>query len=256
MTAFVLKIIALTCMIIDHMGVVFPEFFPDYFRVIGRLAFPVYVYLIAEGCRHTRSMPKYLLRLGIFALVSQIPFDLAVHHKSLSEVSFITDTNVFYTLFLGVLSIYGYQKLKDMGMMKLLPRLIPLVAIGLAELLGTDYGGFGVLFIFLMFVIQGKKPRLAAMALCCCYEFHFVLPALALAIAERILGRVWFGQSLAPYLDMRWIMMLVVCLLSVPLAAMYNGQRGPAAKWWFYAAYPVHLLILAGVWRLMPLLGR
>jgi len=80
-----------------------------YFRYIGRIAFPVYAYMIAQGCKHTKSINKYLLRLGIFALVSEIPFDIAFGY----EISFIRNTNVFYTLFIGAACIAVYEKIKS-----------------------------------------------------------------------------------------------------------------------------------------------
>ena len=76
MTAFVIKIIASICMLLDHIGVVFgtqmAELYswPVIFKSIGRIAFPIYAYMIAQGCKHTKNINKYLFRLGIFALIS------------------------------------------------------------------------------------------------------------------------------------------------------------------------------------------
>jgi len=109
MTAFLLKIIASITMLLDHTQVVFPSVFPFYLRYIGRIAFPVYAYMIAQGCRRTRNIGKYLFRLGIFALVSEIPFDLAFR----KEINFLSDTNIFYTLFLGTACIAIYKKLRE-----------------------------------------------------------------------------------------------------------------------------------------------
>ena len=121
MTTFVLKIIASVCMLIDHIGAVFPSpwVFRQVLRLIGRIAFPIYAYLIAQGCKHTKDIYKYLLRLGIFALISEIPFDIAfMHYKRdgvlTPDINFLDDTNVFYTLFLGVASIIIYERVKTM----------------------------------------------------------------------------------------------------------------------------------------------
>lgn len=244
MTAFVLKIIALTCMLIDHLGAVFPQDFPFYFRIIGRVAFPLFVYLIADGCRHTRSMPQYLLRLGAFALISEIPFDLAFNQIPYAgiNIDFLKDTNIFYTLFLGALCVLVYQKLRSANR-----RFLPLLSIVFltltlffAEWLGTDYGGFGVAFVFLMYVIPIKAPRLVVMALCCCYEFY---PAVSFYL-EMGYGFTYLVES-----GVLW--MMAACLLSVPITALYNGKRGPNLKWFFYVFYPAHLLIYAcvGLWR-------
>jgi len=133
MTVFCLKIIASLCMLIDHIGAVFPSYTPDLFRWIGRIAFPIYAYLVAEGCSHTKSIDKYMLRLGIFALISEIPFDLAfsqsywIMRDLPLEIDFIRFTNVFYTLFLGVACVCVYEKLKQTP--KRLFALIPLILI-------------------------------------------------------------------------------------------------------------------------------
>lgn len=243
MPAFTLKIIALACMILDHLGAVFPMYFPIVFRIIGRVAFPIYVYLIADGCRHTRSMPKYLLRLGIFALISQIPFDLAFNNQQAYlpvHISFIRDTNVFYTLFLGALCVFLFQKLQTFNSSLLAASaLLPLLAVmRLAEWMQTDYGGFGVAFVFLMYVVPKKVPRLMVMALCCLYEFYPV--ALGLVLDDYAL-----------YANARGLWMLAACLLAVPLAALYNGQRGPKMKWFFYVSYPAHLLAFGCIWILL-----
>ena len=117
MTAFILKIIASISMLIDHTGAVFIEYTPMSFRWIGRIAFPIYAYLIAQGCKHTENIDKYLLRLGVFALISEVPFDIAFMHYQMDDtlhfgINFLRYTNVFFTLFLGVACIVIYEKLK------------------------------------------------------------------------------------------------------------------------------------------------
>jgi hypothetical protein len=111
MTALTLKIIAAVTMLIDHIGGAFPWDTPVWFRYIGRAAFPIYAYFIANGCKRTKDIYKYMLRLGVFALISEIPFDQAFWGTlSPSDgISFIDQTNVFYTLFLGcaAIAVYG-----------------------------------------------------------------------------------------------------------------------------------------------------
>jgi len=112
-SAFLLKTIASVSMLIDHIGAVF--YAPLFFRWIGRVAFPIYAFLIAQGCKYTKNINKYLFRLGIFALISEIPFDLAFNSMSqnlCSNINFLRYTNIFYTLFLGVACIAVYEKLK------------------------------------------------------------------------------------------------------------------------------------------------
>ena len=252
MNAFVIKMIALVCMLTDHLGAVFPAYFPFEFRIAGRVAFPLFVYMIAEGCRHTRSMPRYILRLGLFALISEIAFDLAFSHTRYSGagISFVNDTNIFYTLCLGAVCVFIFQKLKEVSKnvpfryaAVLLPALsvIPLLLImRLAEVLETDYGAEGVLFVFLMYVIPKKIPRLCVMAAFLCYMYGAFLPAM-----------VSDGWRFAPYLNKYDMGVLAGGLISVLFAALYNGKRGPAVKWFFYAAYPAHLGLFAGILHIL-----
>jgi len=139
MTAFTLKIIASICMLLDHIGAVFYGSTPELFRWIGRIAFPIYAYMIAQGCKHTKNINKYLFRLGIFALISEIPFDMAFMHYNDVEsglnwgISFLRQTNVFYTLFLGVacVAVYEQLKLKKDAWVALLPILfVPATLLG------------------------------------------------------------------------------------------------------------------------------
>lgn len=129
MTAFLLKIIGTICMVVDHLGAVFPTTTPHFFRWIGRIAFPIYAFLTAQSCKQTRDINKYLLRLGIFALVSEIPFDIAFMRYTEDgllnlNIDFLRHTNVFYTLFLGVACVVVFEKLKNKK--KQLPALLPL----------------------------------------------------------------------------------------------------------------------------------
>ena len=120
MTAFTLKIIALTAMFIDHIAVVFPDTVPLWFRAIGRLAFPIFAYLLAEGFRHTRSKEKLLMRLLAFAAISEIPYDLVMGNT----INSATNTNIFYTLFLGGVAIW-LDIIKLLGVFKCCKRKSP-----------------------------------------------------------------------------------------------------------------------------------
>ncbi|MCL2048543.1 MAG: conjugal transfer protein TraX [Defluviitaleaceae bacterium] len=246
MTAFTLKIIAVIAMVLDHIAVVFPRLFDGviYFRVIGRLAFPIFVYLIAEGFRHTKSPVKYLLRLGAFAVISEVFFDWAFN----DELNFFMDTNVFYTLFLGGLAIAAYREIcgnarpltksrrgKSAGLRlpsygNLAAFLPLLVLMCIAELVSSDYGANGVILIFLMYVVP-LKWRFLTMAAVFIWDY------------AAIAARVYQGKSsIKPEL---LIMYVLATLVGVALVYFYNGKRGRSLKWAFYVAYPLHLGVLA-----------
>ena len=268
MNAFKLKVIALTAMIIDHIGGAFPHHTPFELRVIGRLTFPIFVYLLAEGFRHTRSPGKFLLRLFAFALISEPFYDWALTRArntcidySPWQVDFLNYTNIFYTLFLGGCAIVVFKWLNrvlrlcfldDDSESPLFDRLslrpghllIAFVAalptagyMWLAEQLGTDYGGYGALFIFLMYVIKSPKwLMLTVFAVMNVWQHIGLFETFALVYRYE-----WFT------IPFGWYLMIPVTLLTVPLVAFYNKKRGPGLKWLFYAAYPVHLAALAGV---------
>ena len=225
MTAFTLKIIALTAMLADHLWVVFPDTFPFWLRGIGRLAYPIFVYLLAEGFRHTKATEKFLLRLLAFALISEIPYDLTLRN----EINFFASTNIFYTLFLGGAAIFLYERLKERHgwqSMAVIAGLLPTVI--LATILSTDYGSMGVLFIFAMYAIKPRKMRLVALG-------GFALSQYLPLVAAYFLGIE---------IPSNYLMMIPFTLAVVPLIALYNGERGLKAKWIFYIAYPAHMAVL------------
>ena len=159
----VLKLIAVITMLIDHTGYVFyafPAFREPLFtalgetvtiyfilRKIGRLAFPIYCFLIGEGLIHTRNPIKYLLRLLIFAILSEIPFNLMVSGQLLCP----EHQNVFFTLLLGALSVYIYRSARH----NLLKIALMLAVLGISTVLEADYGAPGVVVILLIYALRG-----------------------------------------------------------------------------------------------------
>ncbi len=226
MSAFVLKLIALVTMIIDHTGATFGNIMP--LRIIGRVAFPLYVFLIAEGLTKTRNIKKYMLRLLAFAFISEIPFDLMLNnsypYEKLSFFSF-SHQNIFFTLFLGTLAVYWYEfmheRIKNIGG-RLLTSGGLLSIFTVTLFLNTDYSILGVAFIYALYM--GKKY--------------------GKSIFAGKLGQAIIMTAFVALLYFSNIPMLVAALVAVLLAVLYNGKRGPSLKWFFYAAYPAHLLIL------------
>lgn len=110
-----LKVIAVISMLIDHTSAVILEQIPGLenpaflMRIIGRLAFPIYCFLLVEGFYHTRSRAKYAGRLFLFALISEVPFDLAFSRRMWD----FSSNNVFFTLLFGLLVIWGVEGIKQ-----------------------------------------------------------------------------------------------------------------------------------------------
>ena len=199
--SFTLKMIAMLSMLADHIGaVLFPE--QILFRVIGRLAFPIFA--LVEGFFYTHDIKKYMCRIGILALLSEIPFDLTVSGKILE----FGHQNIFFTLFIGLVMMYFLMK--SSGKFEMVT--VSLVSFLIADLLRTDYGGVGVLMILCFYLFRDDM-------------LWKTISVLFVNIA--LMGGVQvFG---------------VLALIPIYL---YNGTQGKKMKWLFYGFYPVHLLAL------------
>lgn len=203
LNSFALKIIAITSMLIDHVGAVF---FPQVMilRIIGRMAFPIYAYLLVEGFIYTHDIKNYMLRLGIFALISEVPFDLVFFGKPL----FLLHQNVFFTLFLGIVVLYFYSKAPNAV------QRIVIVFVGLlvSEMLRTDYSSMGIVMILIFYLMRENS----------------IIKILAVAFVNIFL--------------MGYIQVFAVFGL-IPVW-LHNGNEGRKMKAVFYGFYPVHLLVL------------
>ena len=211
MTSFVLKIIALTTMLIDHLGyVIFDNF--SFMNYIGRISFPIFAFLITEGYTHTRNLKKYFYRLLIFAVLSQIPYMI------LFNDSFTL--NILFALTLGLLAITVYNKLNN----KILGILFVILCSVLANLLSFDYGWFGIAIIFIFYIFKEKKIYINiffSFAVFINYMYYF-------AKTSRI----------------EYLFIILSCVLSLIPINLYNGKKGKNIKYFLYLFYPLHLLAL------------
>ena len=166
-----LKIIAIVTMLIDHIAATviirilkfggYNDGLYQLYRVmrnIGRIAFPIFCFLLVEGFMHTRDREKYALRLGCFAAVSEIPFDLAFNGKVL-EVGY---QNVFFTLLLGLLTMMAYDAVMNQSRWSVWKRtalstIAILAGMFAAEFLSTDYGALGVLCIMVFYLFRRSR---------------------------------------------------------------------------------------------------
>lgn len=197
-------------MVIDHIGVcLFPG--QVWIRVLGRFAFPIYAFLLVEGYKHTRSIKNYLIKLGVMAVISEVPYDLVTHGRLWD----FSDFNCFVTLFLGLLSIWLYDRIQ---LVSPVYRSLAWVPVGIATVLTwgihSDFELIGIPIIFIFYTMKKKK-----VASVCLITFLYGL--------------------------MSWTQLAGV-LAFIPLH-FYNGKRGYDAvwlRWIFYFSYPVHLMIL------------
>lgn len=241
MSSFVLKIIAMFTMVIDHLGNAWLKHTTG-MNVIGRIAFPIFAFQISEGYIHTKNLKKYFLRLILFAFLSQIPFML---FRSIYTVGFAL--NIFFTLALGLLSIFCYDKFTSNSFQlfknkkvnwafKHLLGIFPAILFGfIAEYAKFDYGFFGITIIFLFYIFRNNK-----FWMCC----SFILAC----IVKYGLNIYFYGYH---YL---YILLGLFTTLSLVFICFYNGKQGKKIKYFLYAFYPVHLLLLYFLFGILPTL--
>ena len=225
----VLKNIAVMTMLIDHIGAVivtrmlikngvFGGLYDIYMamRIIGRFAFPIYCFLLVEGFQRTHDVKKYLGRIFLFALISEVPFDLALSGRAWYPAY----QNVFFTLLLGLLTIAGLQlveqhfggtEIRKRFLRVGLDAVIVIAGCALALILKTDYNFKGVMAIVVLYLFRNRKK-----------------------------AQIWAGVIVFLLMDG----LEMIAALSFILIWFYNGTRGRQNKYFFYFFYPVHLLLL------------
>ncbi len=219
MSSFVLKIIAVVTMFIDHIGyAIFGKL--SFFNYIGRIAFPIFAFQISEGYTHTKNLKKYFLRLFIFAIISQIPFMLFS-----KIISSDLTLNIFFTLLLGLISIYIYDKSKYK-----IVGIISAILIGLlANFAHFDYGFYGISIIFLFYV----------------FKTDIIKSSIAFAIAtttKYLIPIIKYG-----FYDV-YLYLLIATLIPIIFISLYNGKKGKDTKYLLYLFYPIHLLLIYGIY--------
>lgn len=216
---FTLKIIAMATMITDHFAIVFVNentTLYEILRSIGRLAFPLFIFMLIQGLFLTKDRKAYLKRLILFALISEPFYDLAFGHRFDSQ-------NVYFTLALGFTAIYisefAYSsKAKEYS--SLINVVVTAVFTVLGFLLNVDYLGIGVLAIstgynmYRYLKITKNKPKLAEIG---------------------TLTTVTITLSLLDFTELYGLVL-------IPILYLYNGEKGRNTRW-FYLVYPVHLFI-------------
>ena len=221
-----LKGIAAALMLTDHVGaILLPEVLV--LRCVGRLAFPIFAFFIAEGYAHTRNFGRYFRRLAILAVVSEIPFNLEN-----GAVFDLTRQNVLFTFCLALLTLQGLEALgRERGFGRWAGCGLVLAAgFAAGELLRTDYGGWGVVTVALLYLCRDGK-----------YAKLWLLLAMA---AVNGLG---MGSLTMPVFGGE-MPIQIFAVAALPVIWFYNGQAGPKGlRRAFYVFYPAHLLVLEGI---------
>ncbi len=258
-SADALKLLAMLTMVVDHVGaVLFPRML--ILRAVGRLAFPIYMWLLVEGFAHTSSRKRYMGRMAAFALLSEVPFDLALSGRLTFRWQ-----NIYFTLLWALLLLAVLEKVLDAGtslweadspaktgFWQLIGRhrkaagaFVLAGFMVLARLLHFDYGCSGPVLaaVFYLHFRTGSPPLLAGFLL-------FSLSNLCTPLLDGFyMG--WERLAASPVIWANaWQTVWLECLgaFAVIFIGRYNGvRRWKRGRLLFYLFYPLHLLILYGV---------
>lgn len=214
-----LKLIAAFTMLLDHAGILlFPRL--EILRILGRIAFPIFAFMIAEGCRYTRNKLRYFLMVFGLGVACQL-----VYYVTSGD----TYLNILLTFSCAILLIYllqaagRTQNWKQQFWWSAIFAAGVFLALGMTQILTIDYGFWGIMIPVFAAFSQGKGKTGSK------------LPVLMTAV-----GLIFLGADLGGVQH--------YALLAIPLLLLYNGQRGKAnLKYFFYIFYPVHLAVLQGI---------
>ena len=208
--ATTLKIVAAVIMVIDHMGYMF---FPRviWLRKIGRISMPIFAFFISEGFAHTKDRRRYLCRMLLFAVISELPFDLAFYGKVYWRYQ-----NVMFSFSLAILALLLLEKGRGFGTWW--SRALGLAGgagcAWAATRLGTDYGYYAVVLVMVFYIFRNVGTVYSNGA----------------AVIFQVLTHPKDVQT--------WSIVSFFPLM------LYNGKKGRGLKWLFYLFYPGHLLVM------------
>lgn len=230
LSTFALKIIAMITMVLDHFALIFCSDYRTVYvvlRSIGRISFPIFCFILVEGFFHTSNRLKHAIRLGVFALISEIPYDLMY-----GRIFFMEMQNVMFTLFIGYMLIWGLSLIADYrinypqkllmligaGRLNMISEFAVIIAgLGSAHFIKSSYEYAGVMLIMCFYVFRQHK-------------------------VGRFFSNLVFNMGMYAYGKQWW-----GALSTLPIA-LYNGKPGRrGGKYFFYWFYPAHLLVLVTI---------
>ena len=206
-----IKIVACISMMFSHIGFIFWPW-QLWWQIPGRIAFPLFAFMIANGAQHSGNVWKYLARLLIFAALIQYPYSIFLANNYL---------NICFTLGLGLAAIVAWRSSLQLPL-----RLAALLAACLAaQWLHTEYGWYGILMIISAHIFYEDRRKVAA-----CWTL------LNLPLLWNTLSALLNHDPYPPVQSL--------CLLAIPFLLLYNGRRGGGSRWEFYIFYIGHLALL------------
>lgn len=230
LTSNMLRVIAVLLMLSDHIWATYMSF-GDWMTYIGRMAFPIFAFQIAEGFVHTKNVKKYILRLLGFAIVTEIPFNLFYSSRTFNPYH----QNVLFTLLLGLFVIMLIDGLKKDRSAKNIAKTVAfLLLIAIVSVIGfVDYGFNGVLMVVMFYLFR-----------------NFPFAWLAQLIGMVLINIVFFEGQVIPFelfgkaFEIPTQGFAVFSLIPIWLYGGRKGISNKALQYGFYAFYPVHMLVL------------
>ena len=249
MSSKILKLIACFAMLTDHTGyLMMANDIGDYdtallLRLVGRISFPIFAFLIAEGFKHTKNAVFYTARLFVAGIISEIPYNLCFGNKLINKGSL----NVMFTFVIGlVMLIFADMCIKSSKKELRFLFIIPLfAACYFANSFAVDYEYFGIILIFLLYITDSNSIAKKIM----------LVPVLLLFAARGIIVSFVNGVSAT-----QWQQMQLFSVLSFIPLVLYNGKSGSNGKtkgarkikqYLFYMFYPAHLIALYFIFDLL-----
>lgn len=239
LTALHLKIIACACMLCDHMwSTVIPG--NNWLTCVGRIAFPIFAFQVVEGFFHTSDFKKYLGRMLIFALISEIPFNLMVEGSPINPFH----QNVMFTFCLSLLCMMLLEKAKKKGRAVFILSTIGvfIVSFILGFVTFVDYFGYGIWMVLLFYLTHEKR-----------FGWIFQLAGMLYINCFMIGGLVYNIPVFGLTLEFPEQGFAMFALIPIWLYSGKSGIRSKAVKYACYIFYPAHMLILFLVSRIMLL---
>ena len=209
LSSFYLKIIAVVTMLVDHIGMVF--FSGEVaWRIVGRISFPIYCFLLVEGFYHTSNIKKYIRRLLIFAAVSEIPFDMIISGKVVD----FAHQNVMFTLLIGLITIYGIQVTWN----PMVKSAILVAGALISVIMFTDYSAYGVVLIYMFYNYRDRRVVTYVALVAMSFAMNNIQGAASLAVIPLLL----YNGSKGPKIG-----------------------DSKICKYGFYLIYPLHMCLFA-----------
>lgn len=236
-SSFFLHILAMLLMLCDHVwATLLPA--QEWLTCIGRIAFPIFAFMIAEGYFRTSNIRKYIFRLFIFAVISEVPFDLIYG----SSLVYPFHQNVLWTFLLALLLIILIEKARA-KQKRWLTVLVSVTAVFSGFFIGSvtmvDYYGAGVVTVLAFYFFHGRKWW--------CFLGQFICMYI---LNVKLLGGYYYSIRIGRY-ELELIQQSLAMLALFPIW-FYKGRQGYHKRWFqyvCYAFYPVHLILLYFLWQ-------